>query len=615
MNGLLAPPERRPRIRCHSSDYLDVAQVRRSFPALEQVIHGKPLVYLDNAASTQKPRRVLDALTRFYETANANVHRGAHTLGDRATALLEQARTRVRAFLNAQQHREIVFVRGATEAINLVAQTFGRRRVGPGDEVVVSWMEHHANIVPWQMLCKEKGASLRVIPVNDAGELCVEAYEALLTERTKLVALGHVSNALGTVNPIKMLIEIAHRRGIPVLVDGAQAVPHLEVDLQDLDCDFYAFSGHKVYAPMGIGVLYGKVQHLEKMPPWQCGGDMVRTVSFERTTFNDVPYKFEAGTPDVAGAVGLAAALEEIELIGWDAIARHEACLLDRALDRLGAIPGVRLIGAPARRAGVISFVVEDPPLSAMDVGSRLDLMGIAVRTGHHCCQPLMERFGVPGTIRASVAVYNTLDEIDCFADALQVIIQTTGTRRFRGDALKASDPVAAEYPAATAGSVEAAATALLDDLDELEGWPERYEYLIELGRKHPVMPPELMSEAHRVRGCQSTVFLAARARFGSTDAVEFLAESDSEIVRGLLALLQYLFSGQRAAEILSFDLAGFLACSGLESNLTTGRRNGLAQVIRHLRAFAAGLKPLEQESRSSPSECSTIRPSARSWA
>ncbi len=588
MNSPLSPPDGRRQIRRHSGDRLDIARVRRSFPALEQLVHGKNLVYLDNAATTQKPRRVLEALTRYYETSNANVHRGVHDLGDRATARFERARARAGAFLNARQHREIVFVRGTTEAINLVAQTFGRCRVGPGDEVAVSCMEHHANIVPWQMLCNEKGASLRVIPITDAGELCVEAYEATLTERTKLVALAHVSNALGTVNRVKTLIEIAHRRDIPVLVDGAQAVAHLEVDVQDLDCDFYAFSGHKVYGPMGIGVLYGKIQHLEEMPPWQCGGDMVKTVSFEGTSFNEAPAKFEAGTPDVAGAVGLAVALDEIESIGRSAIAHHEACLLDHALGRLGAIRGIRLIGTPARRAGVISFVVEDQPLTAMDIGIRLNLEGVAVRTGHHCCQPLMERLGVPGTIRASVGVYTTLAEIDHLADALGAIVATARSRPSQRESLEIADLAAAGYPPATAVSVGAAASALLEELDALEDWPERYEYLIELGRKLPAMPPELMTAAHRVRGCQSTVFLAPRARPGCTDRVEFLAESDSEIVRGLLALLQRLFSGQRAVEILGFDLGGFLARTGLESHLTTGRRNGLAEMIRRLHAFAA---------------------------
>ena len=362
------------------------------------------------------------------------------------------------------------------------------------------------------------------------------------------------------------------------------------MDVQDLDCDFYAFSGHKVYGPMGIGVLYGKARHLDAMPPWQCGGDMVRNVSFNGTTFREPPGKFEAGTPNVAGAVGLAAALDVLDAIGRGAIARHEDRLLDRAVERLEAIPGVRLIGAPGCRAGVVSFVVEDPPRAAVDVGSRLDLQGIAVRTGHHCCQPLMERLGVPGTVRASVALYNTFGEIDRLADALRAIVEDAGPRRSRDAARTDNDPARVVYPTAGAGNVEAAATALLDEFEELEGWAERYEHLIEMGRKLPVMPSELRTEANRVHGCQSTVFLDARARPGSPDVVEFLAESDAEIVRGLLALLQRLFSGRRAGEILDFDLEGFLAATGLESNLTTGRRNGLAEMIRRLRAFAAVL-------------------------
>jgi cysteine desulfurase/selenocysteine lyase len=590
MNGRLASSIPGSRVSQRSVDDLDVVELRREFPALDQLVQGKPLVYLDSAASSQKPRSVLDAVVRYYEASNANVHRGVHTLSDRATTLYEQARARVQAFLNAREHREIVFVRGTTEAINLVAQTFGRRRIGPGDEVVVSGMEHDANIVPWQVLCEERGASLQMAPVTDAGELSVEAFEAILTERTRLVALTHVSNVLGTVNPIKNLIRIAHQRGIPALVDGAQGVPHVEVDVQDLDCDFYAFSGHKVYGPMGIGVLFGKACHLEEMPPWQCGGGMVRTVSFEGTTFSEVPYRFEAGTPDVAGAVGLQAALELLDTIGRGAIARHEQRLLDRAVDRLRAIRGVRLIGTPATRAGVVSFVVEDPPLSALDVGGRLDLEGIAVRSGHHCCQPLMERFGVPGSIRVSVAAYNSLGEIDRAADALQAIVQSALSRCACGAPPRTPGVIRQEYPPATAKSVEAAAAKLLDDFDALESWAEKYEYLIELGLRRPVMPPDLMVERNRVRGCQSTVFLAARVRPGSSDVVEFLAESDSEIVRGLLALLQYLFSGHRAAEILNFDLTRFLERSGLDANLTTGRRNGLAEMIRRLRAFAAGV-------------------------
>ncbi len=423
MNLSHAHPVPEPGARTQEDLTPDLSRIRQDYPILGRTVHGKPLVYLDNAASTQKPRAVLDALVRYYETDNANVHRGVHTLSDRATALYEQSRAKVQQFLNAQSPQEIVFVRGATEGINLVAQCFGRRNVGPGDEVVITWMEHHANIVPWQMLCEEKGASLRVVPITDSGDLRLGAYEKLLTPRTKLVAVTHVSNVLGTVNPIKRMIDMAHERGVPVVVDGAQAVAHLGVDVRDLDCDFYAFSGHKVYGPMGIGVLYGKARHLEEMPPWQGGGEMVNTVTFEKTTYNVTPSKFEAGTPNVAGAVGLAEALDELGRIGRDQIAGHEARLIEAALEQLGAIRGVRLVGEPAHRAGVISFVVEDPPLSALDVGTRLDLEGIAVRTGHHCCQPLLQRFGVPGTVRVSFALYNTVDEVARLATTLRAIV------------------------------------------------------------------------------------------------------------------------------------------------------------------------------------------------
>ena len=499
-------------------------------------------------------------------------------------------------FLNAQSPQEIVFVRGATEGINLVAQCFGRRNVGPGDEVVITWMEHHANIVPWQMLCEEKGASLRVVPITDSGDLRLGAYEKLLTPRTKLVAVTHVSNVLGTVNPIKRMIDMAHERGVPVVVDGAQAVAHLGVDVRDLDCDFYAFSGHKVYGPMGIGVLYGKARHLEEMPPWQGGGEMVNTVTFEKTTYNVTPSKFEAGTPNVAGAVGLAEALDELGRIGRDQIAGHEARLIEAALEQLGAIRGVRLVGEPAHRAGVISFVVEDPPLSALDVGTWLDLEGIAVRTGHHCCQPLLQRFGVPGTVRVSFALYNTVDEVARLATTLRAIVAVGSSARVPPAPSSAADVPEPGYPRAAAQSVEEAAAALLDEFAGLGDWSERYQYLIELGRELPAMPVGLKVEANRVRGCQSTVFLSARVRQqGTLAVVEFLADSDSAIVSGLIALLQRLFSGQPAEEILDFDLPGFLARIGLEKNLTTGRRNGLAEMVKRLRGLAACLATRQQ--------------------
>ena len=399
---------------------LDIRAVREDFPILRQSVRGKPLVYLDNAATTQKPKAVLDRLTRFYETENANVHRGVHLLSERATDVYEAARRSVAQFLNAGDAKEIVFVRGTTEAVNLVAQTFGRTRVGRGDEVVITAMEHHSNIVPWQMLCAEKGARLRVAPITDAGELRLEELEALLTERTKLLALVHVSNAPGTINPIARITRLAHDRGIPVLVDGAQAVPHTHVDVQTLDTDFYAFSGHKVFGPTGIGVLHAKAALLEEMPPWQGGGDMISSVTFERTLYNIVPYKFEAGTPNIAGAVGLAAALDYVSAVGLDRIAAHERDLVAYGTDALSQIAGVRLTGTAPEKAGILAFVLEG--VHPHDIGTILDREGIAIRTGHHCCQPLMDRLGVAATARASVALYNMREEIDALAAAIDKV-------------------------------------------------------------------------------------------------------------------------------------------------------------------------------------------------
>jgi cysteine desulfurase/selenocysteine lyase len=395
----------------------DVERIRKDFPILHQEVHGKPLVYLDNAATAQKPQAVIDALAGYYATDNANVHRGVHRLSERATEAYEGARGRIQRFLNAAHTREIIFVRGATEGINLVAQTYGRRAVGPGDEIVITALEHHSNIVPWQMLCEEKGAALRVVPIDDAGEIDVAAYERLLGERTRLVAIAHVSNALGTIVPVKPMIDAAHRRGIPVLVDGAQAAPHLRVDVQALDCDFYTFSGHKTYGPTGIGVLYGKTALLEQMPPFQGGGDMIKSVSFEKTVYNDLPYKFEAGTPHIAGAIGLGVALEYLEGLGLDHVAAYEHELLAHGTERLARIPGLTLIGTAREKAGVLSFVVDG--IHPHDVGTILDREGIAVRTGHHCAMPVMTRFEITGTTRASLAFYNTHDEIDALADAL----------------------------------------------------------------------------------------------------------------------------------------------------------------------------------------------------
>jgi cysteine desulfurase/selenocysteine lyase len=400
-----------------ASTAYDVERIREDFPILKQKVHGKPLVYLDNAATSQKPRRVIDTIANYYLSENSNIHRGVHELSQRATEDYEKARVKVQRFLNAAYAHEIIFVRGATEGINLVAQAYGRANVGPGDEVVISAFEHHSNIVPWQILCGEKGAKLRVAPINDDGELILSEFERLLNERTKIVALGHVSNALGSINPARTIVEIAHRRGIPVLFDGAQAAPHMHLDVQAIDCDFYALSGHKMYGPTGIGVLYGKTKLLEAMSPYQGGGDMISSVTFEKTTYNVLPYKFEAGTPDIAGVIGLGAAIDYLNEIGMDHIAAHEHDLVLYGTNALRSIPGVRIIGTAREKAGVISFVIEG--VHPHDVGTVLDQEGIAVRTGHHCAQPVMDRFSVPATSRASFGLYNTRAEIDRLVEGI----------------------------------------------------------------------------------------------------------------------------------------------------------------------------------------------------
>ncbi|HET6175734.1 MAG TPA: cysteine desulfurase [Candidatus Sulfotelmatobacter sp.] len=403
-----------------SASSIDVQRVRADFPILHRKVRGQDLVYLDNAATSQKPKAVIEAISQYYERDNANIHRGVHYLSERATAEFEAARETAQSFLHAPRAEEVIFVRGATEAINLVAQTYGRAHLSAGDEVLITAMEHHSNIVPWQLLCNEKDAHLRVAPINDDGELILEEFERLLGPRTKIVAIPHVSNALGTLNPVAIIAKMSHARGIPVLVDGAQAAPRLPVDVQELDCDFYAFSGHKAYGPTGIGVLYGKSALLEAMPPYQGGGDMISSVTFEKTTYNKVPHKFEAGTPDMAGAVGLKAALEYLDGLGMENIGAHESELLAYATDAISMIPGVRVIGTAKEKTGVLSFVMDG--VHPHDIGTILDQEGIAIRTGHHCAQPVMERFGVEATARASFGVYNTKWDIDTLVRGIQKV-------------------------------------------------------------------------------------------------------------------------------------------------------------------------------------------------
>lgn len=396
----------------------DINKIREEFPILGREVYGKPLVYLDNGATTQKPRSVVEAMTHEYYNVNANVHRGVHFLSQQATELHEQARETVRRFLNARSTAEIVFTRGTTESINLVATTFGDAILKEGDEVIVSEMEHHSNIVSWQLVQARKGIRLRVIPITDEGELRLDEYEKLFNERTRLVSITHVSNVLGTVNPVKEMIRTAHDHGVPVLVDGAQSTPHFAVDVQDLDCDFFAFSGHKIYGPTGIGVLYGKEEWLDRLPPYMGGGEMIQNVSFERTTFNELPYKFEAGTPDYVATTGLAHALAYVTALGMDNIYAHEQALTDYAMEQMATIEGMRFIGTPKHKDAVISFLVGD--IHHLDLGTLLDRLGIAVRTGHHCAEPLMRRMGIEGTVRASFGLYNTFEEVDALVAGIR---------------------------------------------------------------------------------------------------------------------------------------------------------------------------------------------------
>jgi cysteine desulfurase/selenocysteine lyase len=406
----------------NSTAILDIQAIRKQFPILHQQVNGKPLVYLDNAATSQKPQSVINALTAYYEGYNANIHRGAHYLAAKATDIYEQTRHKIAQFLNAPSSDEIIFTRGTTEGINLVAGTFGRKMIQKGDEIIISAMEHHSNIVPWQMLCEEKEAVLKVIPITENGELILEEYEKLLSEKTKLVSIVHISNALGTINPVKEIIQKAHKVGAKVLVDGAQGAVHLDIDVQDLDCDFYAFSGHKVYAPTGIGALYGKRTILEAIPPYHGGGEMIKEVTFEKTTYNDLPFKFEAGTPNIADVIAFGTALDFVADLGKNNIAAHEQQLLEYGTQKIQEIEGLRIIGTAKHKASVISFVFDD--IHHSDVGTLLDNQGIAVRTGHHCTQPLMKRLGLSGTTRASFAVYNTFEEIDALVAGLQKVVK-----------------------------------------------------------------------------------------------------------------------------------------------------------------------------------------------
>ena len=561
--------------------------VRRDFPILSRRVNGRPLVYLDNAATTQKPRAVIDAIVSFYEEHNANVHRGVHTLSQEATAMHDDARLVVAEFLNAPEPAECVFVRGVTEAINLVAMCWGRTNLQPGEEVLLTDLEHHSNIVPWQLVAEATGAVVRQLPMNGRGELDYERLDEFVTGKTKFVAMQHVSNALGTIHDVKRVVAAAKKVGALVLIDGAQHVGHAATDVREIGCDFYCFSGHKLFGPTGVGVLWGRREVLEQMPPYHGGGDMIESVTWKGTTYAPIPAKFEAGTPDIAGIIGLAAAIRYVESVGWNVIRDQETALLEHATRRMREVQGLRMVGTAENKAGVASFVLEDPPVSALDLGTKLDAQGIAVRTGHHCAQPLMEALGITGTARASFAFYNTLQEVDRFADALHDIVNEAQ----RNIASKPTTSVVGPngkvtWPEPKASTPKKAAQALIDDFAFLkEAGEDPRDFILDLGRNLLPMPEGDKNEVTHVKGCMSQVWLTAKPDNG--DRLDFLADSDAEIVKGLIGVLQHVFSGQSASAILDFDVQALLRKLDFQNLISVQRRSGVEAMINRIKSLA----------------------------
>lgn len=564
---------------------LDLPAIRAQFPILSTTVHGKPLVYLDNGATTQKPRAVIDRIVRYYETENANIHRGVYALSQTATEAYEQARQKVAQFLHARDAREIIFVRGVTEGINLVAASYARQVVGGGDVIVVSAMEHHSDIVPWQFVVESKGAALRVIPMDDSGALRLDEFEKILRAgRVKLVAVTHLSNAMGTINDVRRITRMAHAAGAKVLVDGAQWVAHYPTDVQEIDCDFYVFSGHKLYGPTGIGVLYGRQELLESMPPFHGGGDMIETVTFEKSTYAPLPNKFEAGTPDIAGVIGLGAAIDFVTSIGFDALISHEHRLLEHTTKKLSEVPGLRIIGTAQPKGSVISFVMENPSISPLDLGMALDAEGIAVRTGHHCGMPLMQRLGIAATTRASFAMYNTIEEVDALAAALHKIV---AVRRADKPSSAGQELI---FPQAAGASPGAIADELAEIFDILGDTATKNQQVLDYARDLPGYFDILQKLTPRIPGCMSQVYMLCRRVPETRDRFEFIADADAHIVRGEIVILQKLYSGQRARDVLDFDIESFFHRIGLEHFLTAQRRTGLASMVRRIRADAEAI-------------------------
>lgn len=546
-----------------SNKTLTLEKIRAQFPTLYQQVHGSPLIYLDNAATTHKPESVIQAVESFYRHSNSNVHRASHALSADATARFEAARTKVANYINAATDKQIIWTKGTTEAINLVANSLGDQFCS-GDEILISTMEHHANIVPWQMLAKRKNLNIKVIPLLETGDIDQEAFRNLLTEKTRLVAITHVSNALGTVNPIKALIRSAQEAGAIVLVDGAQALPHFRIDVQDLNADFYVFSGHKLFAPTGIGVLYGKLDLLESMPPWQGGGEMIQRVSFSHTTYNEVPFKFEAGTPNIAGVIGLGAAIDWLSQLDHNKLYEHELTLFAKASEGCSQINGFTRIGSPQENVSLLSFTLAGH--HQQDIGLILDKKGIAVRTGHHCAMPLMDSLGLSGTARASFAFYNTVKEVEVFVAALEQLIL----------------PDQFDVP-------EIPESTLQKRLMNCQGWNERYRQIMLAGKALPSMPAELKTEDNRVDGCESKTWL--KYERDNSGAIEFQADSEARIIRGLLALVTEIFNNKTPDEILNKDIEKLFTDLELEKHLSPSRGNGLRAVVNKIYKIARQTK------------------------
>ncbi len=586
VNSLRLEPRTLPEMQ-----YSFVEKIRSDFPILSTKMSGKPLIYLDNGATTQKPQAVIDAIVHYYTHDNANIHRGAYELSQRATDAFELVRQKVAAFLGAPEPAECIFVRGTTEGVNLVASAWGGANLTKDDEVLLTGLEHHSNIVPWQMACDRVGAKIRVLRTTESGSLDLEELDTLLNEKTKMVAIQHVSNALGTVHDVAPIIDRAHTVGARVLIDGAQWVSHYPTDLKALGCDFYVFSGHKLFGPTGIGVLWGRRELLEQMPPYHGGGDMIETVAFEKTTYAPLPNRFEAGTPDIAGVIGLGAAIDYVQSIGLEAIGRYEHQLLQYATDKLGQVSGLRIVGTAPKKASVISFVLEEPSIAPLDIATTLSREGIAIRTGHHCCMPLMGALEVAGTSRVSLAMYNTVEEVDKLVEVLEALVESRQAKRAASDSQNASDSNA-DIPFAPAVSDSPAASAelLVEEFLLFDDRESKTELLMELGRELPDTFGALKAISTAVPGCMSEVYLIGRPMRERVDCFEFVADSNAEIVRGLIAVLQKLFSGQPARDVLSFDVESFFRKIGLDQFISTQRRSGLDGMIRRIHTLAQSI-------------------------